>query len=68
MWIRVLKDDDHWPKPRRMMSFKEGVEQSVTKSIGDALIEKGVAEEIPTPNAKAAKVAKQTGKVPEGDA
>ena len=40
MWVRILKDKDYFPKPRQMMSFKEGVDQLVTKAIGEA----GVAE------------------------
>lgn len=65
MWVRILKDHDHWPTARKMMSFKANIEQSVTKTIGDALIAKGVAEEIPAPNAEDAKEAKTTGKIPE---
>lgn len=68
MWVRIKQDHDHWPKPRRMMSFKEGTEQSVTKAIGEALIAKDVAEEIPTPSAEDAKAAKATGKLPEAKA
>lgn len=67
MWVRILKDHDHWPKPRRMMSFKAGIEQSVTKTIGDALVAKGVAEEIPAPTSEQAAEAKVTGKVPPKD-
>lgn len=50
MWIRVLSDKDHWPTPRRMMSFKKGTEQSVKRSIGEAGVSEGWAEEIPAPS------------------
>ncbi len=65
MWVRILKDKDYFPKPRQMMSFKEGVDQLVTKAIGEAGVAEGWAEEIPAPSAEDAKVAKATGKVPE---
>lgn len=68
MWVRILKDKDYFPKPRQMMSFKEGVEQSVTKAIGEAGVAEGWAEEIQAPNAEDAKEAKVTGKLPEAKA
>jgi hypothetical protein len=49
MWVKITKDHDHWPNPRRMLSFKAGVEQSVKRDIGEALIKAGVAEEIAAP-------------------
>lgn len=68
MWVRILKNHDYWPTARRMVSYKAGVEQSVTAKIGGDLIAAGVAEEIPVPDADQAAEAKVTGKVTEKEA
>lgn len=49
MWVKINKTYDHWTGPRRVVAFKEGTKVSVTRNVGEALIEKGVAEEIDAP-------------------
>lgn len=64
MWIRVDKKHHHWPSPRRMITYAPGDHQ-VNQKIGEAMIDAGVAVEIKTPNKEQARIAKETGKVPD---
>lgn len=50
MWVKINKDHDHWTGSRRMVAFKDGSEVSVTRTVGEALVELGVAEEIEAPS------------------
>ena len=64
MWIRVSKKHDHWPSPRRMVTYTPG-DRLVNQTTGQALIDAGVAVEIKTPTKEQAKIAKETGQVPD---
>ena len=62
MWIRVSKKHDHWPSPRRMITYTPG-DRLVNKNVGEALIDAGVAVEIKAPTKEQARIAKETGTV-----
>lgn len=64
MWIRVSEKHDYWPSPRRMITYTPG-DRLVNKTVGEALIDAGVAVEINAPNKEQAKIAKETGQVPD---
>lgn len=67
MWVKIKKDYDHWYAPRALKSYKKDTTVLVRAAWGEHLIEEVAAEQVDSPNREAAKVAKQTGKLPEED-